>query len=71
MAVEQVKALDQRSNRPKVVVADSLYGNVVFPRAWPRDRLAVFLVVTTVAALVRLHHNLVLPVLARVRTAAA
>lgn len=52
VAVEQVKVLDQRSNRPKVVVADSLYGNVVF--------LAVFLVVTTVAALVRLRHNLVL-----------
>lgn len=51
-AVEQVKALDRRSLRPKVVVADSLYGNVVF--------LAVFLVVTTVAALVRLRHNLVL-----------
>ncbi len=51
-AVAQVQALDQRSPRPKVVVADSLYGNVVF--------LAVFLVVTTVAALVRLRHNIVL-----------
>lgn len=51
-AIEQVKALDRRSPRPKVVVADSLYGNAVF--------LAVFLVVTTVAALVRLRHNLVL-----------
>jgi len=52
VAVEQVKALDQRSNRPKVVVADSWYGHVVF--------LAASLVVTTVAALVRLRHNLVL-----------
>ena len=52
VAVAQVQALDQRSPRPKVVVADSLYGNAVF--------LAVFLVVTTVAALVRLRHNIVL-----------
>jgi len=51
-AVGQVQALDQRSPRPKVVVADSLYGNVVF--------LAVCLVVTTVAVLVRLRHNIVL-----------
>jgi hypothetical protein len=52
VAAEQVQALDAHSDHPKVVVADSLYGNVVF--------LAVFLVVKTVEALVRLRHNLTL-----------
>jgi hypothetical protein len=52
VAAEQVKLLDQRSARPKVVVADSLYANKIF--------LAVFLVVKTVVALVRLRHNRVL-----------
>jgi hypothetical protein len=52
VAADQVKALDQRSSRLKVVVADSLYANQVF--------LAVFLVVQTVVALVRLRHNRVL-----------
>jgi hypothetical protein len=51
-AVEQIKALDQQSQQAKVVVADSLYANLVF--------LAVFLVVQTVEALVRLRQNLVL-----------
>ena len=51
-AVEQVKALDRQNSHPKVVVADSLYANQVF--------LAVFLVVTTVVALVRLRRNLTL-----------
>jgi hypothetical protein len=50
--VDQVKALDQQSSRPKVVVADSLYANQVF--------LAVFLLVTSVVALVRLRQNLTL-----------
>lgn len=50
VAVEQVKRLDKQSDRPKVVVADSLYGNHYF--------LAVFIVVTTVVALVRLRSNL-------------
>lgn len=49
-AAEQVQALDRSSPRLKVVVADSLYGNHYF--------LAVFLLVTTVFALVRLRHNL-------------
>lgn len=48
--VEQVKALDQQSKRPKVVVADSLYANVVF--------LAVFESVKTIFGLVRLRGNL-------------
>jgi hypothetical protein len=52
VAAEQVKALDQRSDRPKVVVADSLYANQFF--------LAIFLVVKTVVALVQLRHNRVL-----------
>jgi hypothetical protein len=51
-AVEQIKALDQQSQQPKVVVADSLYANLIF--------LAVFLVVQTVVALVRLRQNLIL-----------
>jgi len=52
VAVEQVKALDKRSDEPKVVMGDSLYGNAVF--------LAVFLLVSTVYALVRLRNNRVL-----------
>lgn len=50
VAVEQVKRLDKQNDRLKAVVADSLYGNHHF--------LAVFLVVTTVVALVRLRSNL-------------
>lgn len=45
-AVEQIELLAGQNERPKVVVADSLYANVVF--------LAVFLVVKNVIALVRL-----------------
>jgi hypothetical protein len=52
VAAAQVKRLDQRSDRPKVVVADSLYANKFF--------LAVFVGVATVVALVRLRHNRVL-----------
>ena len=52
VAVEQVKALDRQSPHPKVVVADSLYGNHLF--------LAAFQVVKTVFALVRLRGNLTL-----------
>jgi len=51
-AVAQVQALDQQSERPKVVVVDSLYANRFF--------LAVFLTVQTVVALVRLRRNLTL-----------
>lgn len=51
-AAQQVKELDQQSSHPKVVVVDSLYANQVF--------LAVFLVVKTVVALVRLRQNLTL-----------
>jgi len=51
-AVEQVKRLDEMSERRKVVVADSLYANVVF--------LSIFLFVTTVVGLVRLRNNQVL-----------
>ncbi len=51
-AAQQVQALDRCSPRLKVVVADSLYGNHVF--------LAVFLLVRTVLALVRLRSNLTL-----------
>jgi hypothetical protein len=50
VAVEQVKRLDKQNDRLKAIVADSLYGNHHF--------LAVFLVVTTVVALVRLRSNL-------------
>jgi hypothetical protein len=49
-AVEQIEALDKQSKRRKVVVADSLYANVVF--------LAVFETVKTIAGLVRLRGNL-------------
>ena len=52
VAVEQVKTLDQRSDRPKVVVADSRYANKIF--------LAVFLVVKTIVGLVRLRQNMAL-----------
>lgn len=52
VAVEQVKQLDAQSDRLKVVVADSLYGNHIF--------LSVFLLVTTVFTLVRLRSNRVL-----------
>jgi hypothetical protein len=51
-AVEQVKELDQHGSQPKVVVVDSLYANQIF--------LAVFLVVKTIVALVRLRQNLTL-----------
>lgn len=51
-AAAQVIALDQSSLSLKVVVSDSLYGNHLF--------LAVFLLVKTVFALVRLRHNLTL-----------
>lgn len=47
----QVKELDQRDSKPKVVVADSLYGNHVF--------LGFFLLLKSVYALVRLRSNLV------------
>jgi hypothetical protein len=50
VAVEQVKRLDKQNDRLKAIVADCLYGNHYF--------LAVFLVVTTVVALVRLRSNL-------------
>jgi hypothetical protein len=50
-AVEQIQELArQGGDRPKVVVADSLYANQVF--------LAVFLAVQTIFALVRLRRNL-------------
>lgn len=48
----QVQALAERNDRPKVVVADSLYSNAIF--------LGVFLVVQGVYALVRLRRNQVL-----------
>ncbi len=51
-AISQVQALDRQSARPKVIVGDSLYANKVF--------LAVFLLVQTVVALVRLRGNRVL-----------
>jgi hypothetical protein len=47
----QVQELDLRNPKPKVIVADSLYGNHIF--------LAVFLVVKHAYALVRLRSNLV------------
>ncbi len=49
---KQVEMLDKLNDKPKVVVADSLYGNTVF--------LQVFLLVPTVFALVRLRSNRVL-----------
>lgn len=51
-ATGQVLALDSQSAQPKVVVGDSLYANQVF--------LAIFLVVQTIVALVRLRGNRVL-----------
>jgi hypothetical protein len=51
-AVEPVKRLDEMSERRKVVVADSLYANVVF--------LSVFLFGTTGVGLLRLGNNQVL-----------
>ncbi len=48
-AADQVKALDNCSQRPKVIVADSRYSSQVF--------LAVFLLVRMAVALVRLRHN--------------
>lgn len=52
VAVEQVKRLDKQGPSRKVVVADSLYANHSF--------LRVFLLVTTVVALVRIRSNQVL-----------
>lgn len=49
VAAAQVQVLDGASPQPKVVVADSGYGNHVF--------LAIFLLVRTVVALVRLRCN--------------
>lgn len=49
VAVVQVQELDARNPQPKVVVADSLYGNHIF--------LAAFLLVKTVVALVRVRGN--------------
>lgn len=46
VAAVQVQELDLRNDQPKVVVAYSIYGNHIF--------LAVFLLVKTVVALVRL-----------------
>lgn len=51
VASVQVKELDLRHSKPKVVVGDSLYGNHLF--------LAIFLTVKNVFALVRLRSNLV------------
>lgn len=52
VGAEQVAALAEHNNRPKVVVADSLYCNATF--------LAIFLTVQLVYALVRLRSNRVL-----------
>jgi hypothetical protein len=52
VGAEQVAALAQRNARPKVVVADSLYCNVVF--------LGIFLAVQNLYALVRMRSNQVL-----------
>jgi hypothetical protein len=49
VGAEQVAALAERTDRAKVVVADSLYGNVIF--------LGIFLVVQNLYALVRLRSN--------------
>lgn len=49
VAAVQVQELDARNKQPKVVVADSLYGSHIF--------LAVFLLVKTVVALVRVRGN--------------
>lgn len=52
VGAEQVQALDLKSAQPKVVVADSGYGNQHF--------LRIFLLLKTLCALVRLRGNLVL-----------
>lgn len=52
IGANQVKALAQRNSHPKVVVADSLYGNARF--------LEIFLLVQWVFALVRMKSNQVL-----------
>jgi hypothetical protein len=52
VASDQVERLDKQSDRSKVIVADSLYGNAVF--------LRIFLTLQTVFALVRLRSNRVL-----------
>ncbi len=49
VGAEQVAALAERNDRPKVVVADSLYGNVIF--------LSIFLTVRHLYALVRMRSN--------------
>ncbi len=49
VGAEQMAALAERNSRPKVVVADSLYGNVIF--------LSIFLVVRNLYALVRIRSN--------------
>lgn len=49
VGAEQVAALAARNSRPKVVVADSLYSNVIF--------LGIFLVVQHLYALVRMRSN--------------
>ena len=51
-AAAQVKRLEKQSAHPKVVVADSLYSNVVF--------LSIFVTLQTAFALVRLRSNRVL-----------
>ncbi len=50
MGALQVKELDERHPKPRVVVADSLYGNHIF--------LAIFLLVKNTLALVRLRSNM-------------
>lgn len=52
VAAEQVTALAERNDRPKVVVADSLYCNVIF--------LSIFLTMQFLYALVRIRSNQVL-----------
>ena len=52
VASVQVRELDQRNSKPKVVVADSLYANSIF--------LAIFLELKNVVALVRMRCNQVL-----------
>ncbi len=49
IATEQIQVLAQHNQRPKVIVADSLYANAVF--------LAVFLTVHSIFALVRLRSS--------------
>jgi hypothetical protein len=52
VASVQVRELDQRDPKPKVVTADSLYANYIF--------LAIFLELKNVVALVRMRCNMVL-----------